>query len=306
MVELVWAGMTLEQIRIFVAVAVRQHLTEAAKALNLSPSAVSSAIAALEGRYKVPLFDRVGRNIVLNPAGEAFLAQATQVMASMEAARTTLADLSGLERGRLGIQASQTIASYWLPPRLARFHEAHPGIALDVSFGNTEQVSRAVAEGLAELGFVEGEVDDPVLSRAVIGREHLSLVVSPSHPWAARPEIVPDLASAGWILREAGSGTRAAFESWLVARKASLANLKIVMVLPGNEAVRSAIEAGAGAGVMSRSVARLGVTRGALVEIAAELPVRDFYVLRHKQRYRSRAGQAFMDLAGAHIDAEDR
>lgn len=157
--------MTLDQLRIFVAVAERQHLTEAARALNLSPSAVSSAIATLEGRYRVPLFDRVGRNILLNPAGEAFLAQARQVLVTMEAAQTTLADMSGLEHGRLSIQASQTIASYWLPPRLALFHEAHPGIELDVAFGNTAQVARAVAEGLAELGFVEGEVDDPVSSR---------------------------------------------------------------------------------------------------------------------------------------------
>ena len=78
------------------------------------------------------------------------------------------------------------------------------------------------------------------------------------------------------------------------------------MVLPGNEAVRSAVEAGAGAGVMSRSVAQLGVARGALVEISADLPVRDFHLLRHKQRYRSRAGDTFVAVAKAHADPEMR
>jgi DNA-binding transcriptional LysR family regulator len=69
------------------------------------------------------------------------------------------------------------------------------------------------------------------------------------------------------------------------------------MVLPGNEAVRSAVEAGAGAGVMSRSLAGLGIARGALVELPIDLPVRDFHLLRHKQRYRSRAGDVFLDIA---------
>lgn len=290
--------MTLEQLRIFIAVAERQHVTRAAQALNLTQSAVSSAITTLEGRHGVALFDRVGRSIVLNRAGEVFLAEARKVLGQAEAAEAALADLSGLERGRLSIQASQTIASYWLPPRLARFHEAHPGIELEVAMGNTAQVARAVAEGEAELGLVEGEIDDPVLSRSVIDAEALSLVVAPDHPWAkAKPGPDLDLRTSRWVLREPGSGTRAAFEHELERRGLKLDDLTIAMVLPGNEAVRSAVEAGAGAGVMSRTVARLGVARGALVEIDLALPVRQFYLLRHKQRYRSKAGDAFLAMA---------
>ena len=153
--------MTLEQLRIFIAVAERQHVTRAADVLNLTQSAVSSAITTLEARHGVALFDRVGRGIVLNRAGEMFLAEARKVLAQAQAAEAALADLSGLERGRLSIHASQTIASYWLPPRLTRFHEAHPGIEIDVAIGNTAQVARAVAEGDAEIGLVEGLVDDP-------------------------------------------------------------------------------------------------------------------------------------------------
>jgi DNA-binding transcriptional LysR family regulator len=259
---------TLEQLRIFIAVAERQHVTRAADVLNLTQSAVSSAITTLEARHGVALFDRVGRGIVLNRAGEMFLAEARKVLAQAQAAEAALADLSGLERGRLSIHASQTIASYWLPPRLTRFHEAHPGIEIDVAIGNTAQVARAVAEGDAEIGLVEGLVDDPVLARAVVGEE-----------------------------REPGSGTRAAFEQLLAPRGLSLADLKIAMVLPGNEAVRTAVEAGAGAGLMSQTVARLGVALGALVEIDLDLPPRQFHLLRHKQRYRSRAGDAFLQVA---------
>ena len=293
--------MTLEQLRIFVAVAERQHITRAAEALNLTQSAVSSAVTTLESRHGVALFDRVGRGIVLNQAGQTFLDEARGVLARVAAAEDALADLSGLERGRLSIHASQTIASYWLPPRLAAFHAKHPGIALDVAIGNTALVARAVAEGAAELGLVEGEVDDAVLRGSVIDHERLTLVVGRGHPWAAqqmaRP---PNLATTAWVLREPGSGTRSAFEAALAKRGLSLADLNVTMVLPGNEAVRSAVEAGAGAAVMSHSVAAPAVASGALVALPLDLPPRAFYLLRHKQRYRSRAGDAFVEIATAY------
>ena len=215
-----------------------------------------------------------------------------------QAAEAALADLSGLERGRLSIHASQTIASYWLPPRLTLFHEAHSGIEIDVAIGNTAQVAQAVAQGDTELVLVEGMVDNPALARSIIGQERLSLTVARTHPWASTPGRADlDLTQTKWVLREPGSVTRAAFEQLLAHRGLTLADLKIAMILPGNEAVRSAVEAGAGAGVMSRTVARLGVARDALVEIDLELPPRHFHLLRHKQRPRSRAGDAFVDSA---------
>jgi DNA-binding transcriptional LysR family regulator len=290
--------MTLEQLRIFVAVAERQHITRAAEALNLTQSAVSSAITTLEGRHGIALFDRVGRGVVLNQAGEAFLDEARAVLARVAAAEAALEDLSGLQRGRLSIHASQTIASYWLPPRLAAFHSKYPGIGLDVAMGNTAQVARAVAEGAAELGLVEGEVDDPVLSRSVIDHERLSLVVGRDHPWASRsPAKSLDLTATAWVLREPGSGTRSSFEAALARRGLRLADLKVAMVLPGNEAVRAAVEAGAGAAVMSASVVARAVASGGLVALPLELPPRAFHLLRHKQRYRSRAGDAFIEIA---------
>ena len=107
--------MTLEQLRVFVAVAERQHVTRAAEALNLAQSAVSSAIAGLEARHEVKLFNRVGRGIELTQAGTLFLAEARAVLARAESAELVLSELGGLERGTLVVQASQTIASFWLP-----------------------------------------------------------------------------------------------------------------------------------------------------------------------------------------------
>ena len=289
--------MTLEQLRIFVAVAERQHVTRAAEALNLTQSAVSSAVTALEARHGVALFDRVGRNIVLNPAGEIFLAEARGVLARARAAEAALDDLSGLARGRLSIHASQTIASYWLPPHLARFHRAYPGIVLEIASGNTAEAARAVVEGAAELGLVEGEVDDPALQRTVIGQDPLVLVVGRDHPWAARTPASIDLGATAWVLREPGSGTRSTAEAVFAKAGLALADLEVAMILPGNEAVRGAVEAGAGATVMSRSAVSASLASGALVEVPYDLPARPFYLLRHKQRYRSRVGDAFVALS---------
>src|ERR1700741_461652 len=91
--------MTLEQLRIFVAVAERQHVTRAAEALNLTQSSASAAVAALESRHGTRLFHRVGRGIELTEAGRLFLGEAKAVLARAEAAELALAELGGLKRG---------------------------------------------------------------------------------------------------------------------------------------------------------------------------------------------------------------
>ena len=106
--------MTLQQLRVFVAVAERQHVTRAAEALQLAQSVVSAAIASLEARHGIKLFQRVGRGIGLTGAGTLFLAEARAVLARVAAAERVLAELADLTRGTLSVQASQTIASYWL------------------------------------------------------------------------------------------------------------------------------------------------------------------------------------------------
>jgi len=286
--------MTLDQLRIFVAVAERQHVTRAAEALNLTQSAVSSAVTTLEGRHGVALFDRVGRNIVLNEAGATFLIEAKAILARVEAAQDALDDLGGLKRGRLSIHASQTIAGWWLPARLTRFHQAHPGIRIEVSIGNTREVADAVLEGRAELGLVEGELDEPALSRSVLDHDELVLVVAADHPAAQDGAGPPDLKQMTWVLREPGSGTRSAFEAALNQRGLAIDALDVDMTLPGNEAVAAAVEAGAGATVVSRNVVAARLRAGILAALPLTLPDRPFWLLRHKQRYRSKAGEVFL------------
>jgi DNA-binding transcriptional LysR family regulator len=293
--------MTLEQLRIFEAVAQREHVTRAAEALNLTQSAVSAAIAALEERHAVALFSRVGRRIELTDAGRLFLDEARAVLTRARAAELALSEIAGLERGALTIYASQTIASYWLPVRLVSFRQAHPHITINLVARNTTEVAMAVQDGAADLGFVEGRVDADDLIQQAVARDRLALVVGPTHPWASRRSVKgPDLLAAEWVLRERGSGTRSEFEAVFTRWALSTDRLKVVLELPSNEAVRMAVEAGAGASVISRLVAEPSLRVGNLKVIAFDLPERAFTALRHRERYFSKAARALLnEIRGA-------
>lgn len=289
--------MTLDQLRIFVAVAERQHITRAAEALNLVQSAVSSAIATLEARHATKLFHRVGRRIELTEAGRTFLVEARSVLARAEGAERVLADLSGMRRGTLALYGSQTIVSAWLPRHLVTFRRAYPDIAVHLAVGNTTDAADAVRAGTAELGFVEGELDDPALASTPMAQDQLVLVVAPDHPFARAPRLAPsDLLSTQWVLREAGSGTRSTFETALAKQGIAVTALQVMLELPSNEAVRAAVEAGGGATVLSEIIVASALRAGTLVRAAFDLPRREFRVLRHKERYRSRAADALLDV----------
>lgn len=289
--------MTLEQLRIFVAVAERQHVTQAAKAINITQSAASAAIAALEGRYGVKLFDRIGRRIALTRAGETFLIEARAVLVRATAAERTLADVAGVKRGALTLYASQTITNYWLPPFIARFRQHYPGITLHVVAGNTQQVAAATREGLADLGFVEGPVEDPQLQSRAVDTDRLVAVFAKSDPIARKRKLgARDLKAAKWVLREPGSGTRAEFEAAVKRLGIAPDDLDVVLELPSNEAVLAAVAAGAGGTVVSALVADAGLRSGVLAAADVSLPQRAFLVLRHRERHVSRVEAAFLDL----------
>ncbi len=290
--------MTLEQLRVFMAVADRQHVTRAAEALHVAQSAVSASIAALEGRHGAKLFHRVGRGIALTEAGALFLVEARAVLARAEAAELVLSELGGLKRGTLTVQASQTIASYWLPKHLVAFRRAYPGISIVLTVGNTAQVAAAVRQGSAELGFVEGKVEDASLDSQVVARDQLVIVVGPDHDWARPGEAVTPqrLANSEWVMREAGSGTRSVFEMAMAEFGVAAGSLRVALELPSNESVRAAVEAGMGATAISASVAAPSIEAGLLHAVDLPLPERHFHVLRHRERYHSHAGNALLAM----------
>jgi len=287
--------MTLDQLRIFIAVAEREHLTRASEGLNLTQSAVSSAIAALETRYGTKLFDRIGRGIVLTEAGRLFLPEARAVVARAHEAEQTLHEVTGGVRGQLRIAASQTVGNFWLPERLARFHAAWPGLSLSLHMGNTDGVAARVLAGEADIGVVEGRVDDLRLSLTELTGDRLVLIapVSQTLPTNLTPS---DWAAFRFIVREPGSGTRHILEDHLAAIGLTLGAAHIVMELPSNESVRGVVEAGLGVSLQSELVARRAVRAGLLQGVDIGLLPRPFYLIRLKERSGTRAEKAFMEI----------
>lgn len=292
--------MTLDQLRIFLAVAEREHVTQAAAALGLTQSAVSAAIAALEARHDTRLFDRVGRRIELTAAGKAFLGEARAVVARAEAAELMLSELGSMARGAINVAASQTIASYWLPPRLVRFRESAPEIDVRLEQGNTSAVIEAVKAGTADIGFVEGEVKAGALAVDQVGIDEMVLVVAPDHALAGKRSLKPaELAAADWIVREPGSGTRSEAENAIAALGVPIHERRIAMVLPSNEAVRAAVEAGAGIAALSELVVTESIAGGRLKRLKPALGRRAFYVVRHQERRLSKAAEALVAHCGS-------
>lgn len=287
--------MTLEQLTIFVAVAERQHITRAAEAIGLTPSAVSSAIRALETNHDVRLFDRVGRGIELTQAGHLFLDEARATVARANSAELMLAELGGLKRGKLNIQASQTVASHWLPQQLMRFHALYPEIELALTIGNTTSVTEAVLHGMAEIGFVEADVVSDTLSQTVMAEDVMVIVTAPGHPLQSA-SISPQqvLRDTTWIMREQGSGTRSFFEQTLRNLGVLPETLKIALSLPSNEAVLSAVLEGGCAAALSTTAAAPLVEVGKLSIAPIRLSSRHFSALRHRERRLSEAARQFL------------
>ncbi|MBX3597761.1 MAG: LysR family transcriptional regulator [Rhizobiaceae bacterium] len=289
--------MTLEQLRVFIAVAELEHMTRAARQLNLTQSAASAAIAALESRYATKLFDRVGRNIALTPAGRMFLPEARAVMARAKAAELVLADLAGLRVGSLSLAASQTAGNYWLPEIIKQFHTLYPGISVSLVIDNTAAVASLVLKGEANIGFVEGKVDQPALKIDLVAEDDMVLVVAPDHAWAKlRKRTIPDFSSTQWVTREPGSGTRAMLATMLDQQDINLDKLNGALTLPSNEAVRAAVESGAGAAVLSRRVVESSIEAGKLVALNYPLEKRHFMMLRHESRYATTVETEFAKL----------
>jgi DNA-binding transcriptional LysR family regulator len=200
----------------------------------------------------------------------------------------------------LAVQASQTIASYWLPRHLVAFRREYPGIDIRLTIGNTAQVAAAVHEGVADIGFVEGEIDDPMLVTEQVARDQLVIVVGFDHPWSAVGHLDPaELIATEWVLREPGSGTRSVFESALQDFGVSPSALQVALELPSNEAVRAAVEAGLGATAISASVAAPSLEAGLLHRVRIDLPDREFHVIRHAERHRSKAVDALLAMVTA-------
>lgn len=292
------AGITLEQIRIFVVVCERENMTLAAKELGLTQSGVSGAVSSLEERCGVALFDRVGRSIRLTDAGHVFFAEAQGILERVDAAEQALDEFKQVKRGTLQIMASNTVGSHWLPGCLIEHRRLYPKVRVQTTISNTANIVHAVLNGTAAIGFVDGDIAEPDLDDRIIAHDDLIVVVGPRHPWATKTSFDPaDLLRGRWVLREPGSGTRSAFEAAVQGFGIAPESLNVALEIPSNRAICTAVEAGLGATALSSFVVRDSIAAGRLIAVPLTLPRRAFKMLTHRHRNLGLLASSFVEVA---------
>lgn len=299
--------MTLEQLRIFLAVAEQLHFTRAAEALYITQPAVSAAIQSLEQEYGVKLFHRIGRRIEMADAGRLFQLEAQKILDQVEFAERQLRELNNLQRGELKIGASLTIGNYWLPDKISQFKQQYPGIQVQCKLGNAEEICEGTALGRFDLGLVTGDVKPvlkELLEQEAIGSDRLRIVVGRSHPWFTHPQIaVEDLLKTSWVMRESGSGAQKMFEQALDDWGVELSELQIALVLSTSEMVKAVVERGVGAAalpeLMVEKELKLETLRAIEIEDDQRCDraileiIQPIFKLRHQKRFRTQSICAF-------------
>ena len=284
--------MTLMQLKVFVIIAELGNVTRAAEALGITQSAASAALAALENTNEVRLFNRVGRSVELSEIGRRFLPEAQAVVSNARNASQHLRSLGGKTKGKLVIAASQTIANYWLPGKLAKFKAQFPDVTLNMKISNTRDVENALLKKHADIGFVEGQVVSDQLNLSIIDHDQPALVVSARFwPSIRKKNMSIELAKLPWIIREPGSGTREILENLAKQKGLKWSDLNIVLELPSNESVREAVEAGAGATLISQHVVNSAIKTGSLRAIQIDFPPREYQMVLRKEGALNDAGK---------------
>lgn len=301
---------SLENFRLVVFRAVAQQLSfrKAAEELYLTQPAVSLQIKALEEDLGVGLFDRSGSQVRLTPAGKALLKYAFVSSRLLHEARHSLAEFSGIQSGALTLGASTTIAQYVLPRLLSEFCAIHPRVHPTLTSGNTEQIVTEVEEEKIALGFIEGPSRSRDLALAPFLEDELVLLAPAAHEWAEQKNIAPeDLTTAPLLMRERGSGTRHIIELALERHHIRRSSLNVVMELDSTEAIKSAVEAGFGAGFVSRWAIAKDVRLGPafrIVEIQGMRFCRQFVVISPKGTQLSAPAAEFRSFVLARAAAE--
>ncbi|OUL36330.1 LysR family transcriptional regulator [Nostoc sp. T09] len=304
------AGMTLDQLRIFLAVAENLHFTRAAEELYITQPAVSAAIQSLEQEYRVKLFHRIGRHIEIAEAGKLLKVEAQKILDQVSLTERGLRELNNLQRGELKLGASLTIGNYWLPSKISEFKSQYPGISVNCTLANAETIGVGTAMGQFDLGLVEGDVKPELqntMEYEIVGSDRLQIVVGKTHPWFERGEIyLTELTQTPWVMREPGSGTQQRFEEALQNWGINLSELDVMLVFTSGEMAKAAVESGVGATGISELMVKkeilLGTLRAMRVidnrdgsSVSVEI-VRPFFKLKHRQRFQTALSKAFEQM----------
>jgi LysR family transcriptional regulator, low CO2-responsive transcriptional regulator len=286
---------TLHHLRIFENVARHGSISRAASEMHLTQPAVSMQMKQLEEQIGLPLVEQIGRRICLTEAGQTLRVHARDIADRMANLNASMVQFRGLERGLLRLAVVST-ANYFLPVLIAEFNARHPGIHISLQVGNRQFVLSSLSDSNTDLA-ITGQPPDGVDVVALDFKDNpLVVIASPRHVLAGQPHVsMARLAEEVLVMREPGSGTRAAVEREFAAHALTI---RAGGEFSTNEAIKQAVRAGLGVAVVSAQTIELELQTGCLVLLAIEgFPiVRHWYVVHRKQHRLSASAATFRDL----------
>ena len=287
--------LTLRQFRVFEAVARHLSFSKAAAELHLSQPAVSMQVKGIEAILGLPLTEQLGKKIYLTDAGREVLHASQAITARLDDLQANLAQLRGMDSGRLNIAVTTTVSAI-ATGILARFRARYPKVAIHIDVSNRESVLGQLALNRIDLAIM-GQVPDGLeLESTRFMDNPLVAIAPPDHPFAQKKKVsLRDLASEPFLVREAGSGTRAAMTRFFAEKGLELHSS---MEMSSNEAIKQAVQAGLGLGILSLQTLEmeLALKRLAVLKVEGFPIMRHWYVVHRANKRLSPAAQAFKDF----------
>lgn len=284
--------LTLRQLKVFESVARNLSFSRAAEDLHLTQPAVSMQIKQLEGNIGLPLFEQMGKKIYLTDAGRELYHYSRSISRQLADMELALDELKGLERGKLHISVVST-ANYFAPHLLARFCHRYSGITVSLTVSNRETVLKQLSDNVIDLAIMGQPPDDLDIAAESFMENPLVVIAPPNHPLCKIRQIpVKRLEQETFLVREPGSGTRGAMERFFAGHHIAINR---GMETDTSEAIKQAVQAGMGLGIMSLHTAELELETKRL----KILDVQDFPIIRHwhvvhrKNKRLSSVAQAF-------------
>ena len=233
---------TLQQLRIFKAIASEKSFTQAAEILFVSQPSLSKQIKTLENRLGILLLNRTGNKIFLTEAGIVFLQYAERILALCEESCRALNDLKDGERGNLKVGASQTIGAYLMPRVLTLFAQSYPQINLNIDIDSTRIIAKKVADRIIDIAIVGGDIPTGLKKNLEIEdfvEDELILIIPKSHPFARK--------------KKKKISKEDLYHLNLIQNDIQTKQFNIIMELNSIEAIKTAVSLGLGAAFVSSS-----------------------------------------------------
>ena len=287
--------LTLRQFRVFEAVVRHLSFSRAAEELHLSQPAVSMQVRGIEVILGMRLTEQLGKKIFLTEAGREVLYASQSITARLDDLQANLAQLRSIDTGRLNIAATSTVNAV-ATDILARFRGRHPGVSIHLDVSNRAAVLDQLVGNRIDLAIM-GQVPDGLGLEATRFMDNpLVVIAPPDHPLARKKRIsVRELAAESFLVREAGSGTRGAMERFFAARELEI---RSSMEMSSNEAIKQAVQAGLGLGILSLQTLEmeLALKRLAVLNVDGFPIMRHWYIVHRADKRLSPAAQAFKNF----------